>query len=135
EALERDPDERVAFLDAACADDPDLRREVASYLTHEEQARALLDPGASTFAGDLLEAWQQDLLKTNAGSLTGHSIGPYRVAELIGRGGMGLVYRARRGDVNLHVAIKTIHPVLAPPEHVRRLEAESQTLARLEHPN
>ncbi|KPF80527.1 hypothetical protein IP88_00155 [alpha proteobacterium AAP81b] len=64
-------------------------------------------------------------------------VGAYRIVGLIGRGGMGAVYRARRdtGDFDLDVAIKIIKPGLLSDQLTQRLAAERQTLASLNHPN
>jgi tRNA A-37 threonylcarbamoyl transferase component Bud32 len=64
-------------------------------------------------------------------------IGPYRVTGLVGRGGMGAVYRAERdaGDFAREVAIKLVKPGLLSEELQERLAAERQVLAGLVHPN
>jgi eukaryotic-like serine/threonine-protein kinase len=64
-------------------------------------------------------------------------VGAYRITGLIGRGGMGAVYRATRdaGDFDLDVAIKIIKPGLLSDQLAARLAAERQTLAGLNHPN
>ena len=66
----------------------------------------------------------------------GSRVGPYEIAEPIGAGGMGEVFRAR--DVNLGrlAAIKVLPASLAgDPERLARFEREAQTLAALNHPN
>jgi serine/threonine-protein kinase len=77
-ALDRDPEDRTAFLDEACDGDEELRREVASLLAK--------DPGivAAGEATQLLEK-----------VTTGRTIGPYHVIRSLGAGGMGHVYLAR----------------------------------------
>ncbi len=66
----------------------------------------------------------------------GTRIGSYQIAELIGRGGMGEVYRAHDTRLRRDVAIKTLPPALAgDPERLARLEREAQTLAALSHPH
>ncbi|MEJ2458624.1 MAG: serine/threonine-protein kinase [Novosphingobium sp.] len=64
-------------------------------------------------------------------------IGAYRITGLIGRGGMGSVFRGERdaGDFTHSVAIKLIKPGLLSPALVERFERERQTLATLVHPN
>src|SRR5882672_2854370 len=62
--------------------------------------------------------------------------GPYKVEELIGAGGMGIVYRALDEALQRHVALKTLLPVLtADPEFVARFKREAQSAAALNHPN
>lgn len=74
---------------------------------------------------------------TAAASLTEPTvsqIGPYRICELIGRGGMGVVYRAEQTQpVRRTVAVKMAHQSLESPEVVRRFELERQSLATMEH--
>ena len=62
----------------------------------------------------------------------GTSIGPYEIVELIGRGGMGEVYRARDSKLRRDVAIKILPASFAEgPDRVRRFEREAQLLASL----
>ncbi|HLF02348.1 MAG TPA: protein kinase [Anaerolineales bacterium] len=68
--------------------------------------------------------------------LTGRAIRGYALAERIGAGGMGAVYRAIQPNVEREVAIKIILPAYANhPDFVRRFETEAQLVARLEHPH
>jgi WD40 repeat protein/transcriptional regulator with XRE-family HTH domain len=68
--------------------------------------------------------------------LTGRAIRGYALAERIGKGGMGSVYRAVQPNVDREVAVKIILPVYANhPDFIRRFEAEAQLVARLEHPH
>jgi len=81
-------------------------------------------------AGQALEAAETRLEQLEPGT----RLGPWRIAELTGSGGMGLVYRADRADgrFDLQVAIKVMrrrHPGFA-----ERLAAETRLLARLDHP-
>ena len=62
-------------------------------------------------------------------------IGPYVPTELLGEGGMGLVYLAeQREPIRRRVALKLIKPGIDSREVIRRFEAERETLARMEHP-
>ena len=62
--------------------------------------------------------------------------GPYRVEEMIGAGGMGIVYRALDEALQRHVALKTLLPALAADsEFVARFKREAQSAAALNHPN
>ncbi|NUM48424.1 MAG: protein kinase, partial [Anaerolineales bacterium] len=68
--------------------------------------------------------------------LTGRAIRGYSLAERIGSGGMGAVYRAVQPIVEREVAMKIILPAFANhPDFIRRFEAEAQLVARLEHPH
>jgi WD40 repeat protein/transcriptional regulator with XRE-family HTH domain len=68
--------------------------------------------------------------------LTGRAIRGYALAERIGTGGMGTVYRAVQPNVEREVAVKIILPAFANhPDFIRRFEAEAQLVARLEHPH
>jgi tetratricopeptide (TPR) repeat protein len=121
EALSLPPEARGAYLDDACAGDPELRREVDSLVTRDERH------------GDLLDA-PESLLSVLA---TGARIGPYQLGRLIGAGGMGAVYVGTRVDDQYHseVAIKFLPPGVRSPELTRRFRAERQILASLQHPN
>jgi serine/threonine-protein kinase len=123
EALETPTAARPALLRAACADDTELRREVESLLALESAAGGFLgSPALPPAAGRDLPA--------------GTRIGPYRLGELLGRGGMGAVYRAaREDDFEKQVALKLVERELASPLILRRFHLERRILARLEHPN
>lgn len=131
EALERSVAERPAFLDAACAGDDALRKEVEQLLSADEESTSFLDRPP----GELLELMADD--RTSSGQEEGRGLGPYRLLRKIGSGGMGTVYLARREDEHYErdVAIKVLRSGLASTEAIHRFITERQTLARLEHPN
>ncbi len=72
-----------------------------------------------------------------AGALIGRRLGAYEIVALIGSGGMGEVYRARRIDAQYEkeVAIKLVPSALPASFILKRLRAERQILARLDHPH
>ncbi len=115
------PPELVAgFLDEACGGEPELRREL----------QAMLEASSS---GSQLEI-EEHLLDDDE-PLAGTRLGPYRLLRLIGRGGMGEVYLAERGDdYRQRVAIKVVSAGYGLREVVARFRAERQILARLSHP-
>jgi serine/threonine-protein kinase len=66
----------------------------------------------------------------------GTLLGKYEIVEMIGRGGMGFVYRAFNPDLKCHVALKVIRSgELAHPDEIRRFELECQALVRFRHPH
>jgi serine/threonine-protein kinase len=128
-ALDRTRAERSAWLAGACGDDPWLRDEVAALLAAHDRAEGLLDgdPGR---------------LVTPARPGPGASaapdrVGPWRLVEEIGRGGMGTVYRAERddGQFGQTAAVKLLTRGPDNADLVRRFVAERQILATLAHPN
>lgn len=69
-----------------------------------------------------------------AADLVGTALGPYRIEEVVGEGGMGIVYRATQtGEMTRDVAVKVIKPGLDTREVIARFEGERQTLARMQH--
>ena len=128
-AAEAEPSARAAFLDAHCEGRPELRAEVESLLAAHREAGAFLEPPSG--AGDL-DAGAE--FASTAPSI-GSSIGPYRLVEVAGEGGMGKVFRAERadGEFSHQVAIK----ILRVPDAagLRRFRAERQILAALQHPH
>ena len=129
DVLARNPNERDAYLDTACAADPDLRAEVVALLEANEEAMAL--------------SVEQLLVNDDASeramgeAYAGKTIGPYLLERRIGTGGMGEVYLARRNDDQYEqdVALKLIHPGYNSAHIVARFRLERQVLARLTHPN
>ena len=102
------------------------------------------DPAVKARLADLLEADRVASLRTGGAALglSGPAplpdrIGQYRITALIGRGGMGAVYRGTRdaGDFQHEAAIKLIKPGLLSEVLAQRFRAERQTLASLQHPN
>jgi serine/threonine protein kinase len=125
EALDRPSAGRQAFLDEACAGDPELRLAVERLLLADEASDTFLEQPASELLGLLPEVE------------AGERLGPYRLLRRLGAGGMGTVYLARREDEHYQqdVALKILRSGLQGTEAVHRFLAERQILARLEHPN
>jgi serine/threonine-protein kinase len=69
-------------------------------------------------------------------NLVGKTLGSYQILEELGRGGMGIVYRAYQPSLNRYVALKVLPPALAyDRELVERFVREARSAARLRHPN
>src|SRR3954465_13197143 len=116
ELIELPPDRRAGFLDNVCGADTELRTEI------ESLAKRAATPGEGLPPAIL----QGDI----------QAIGPYRILEKIGEGGMGVVYKAeQRAPVRRTVALKVIKPGMDSKEVVARFGAERQALALISHPN
>jgi serine/threonine protein kinase len=114
-AVEKSAVERVAFLDQACPD-VELRRRVEALL------RAHDEPG--------------DVDTSGPGEKAGAWVGPYRLLEKIGEGGMAVVWMAEQEvPVKRRVALKLIRPGMDSAQVIARFEAERQALALMDHPN
>ena len=127
-ALERPVETRAAFVAEACGDDAELRRDVQSLLDEAAATGFLEQPALQIAAG----------LVTSPGlaPLTGQRIGVYRITALLGRGGMGEVYRAHDTRLGRDVAIKVLPQALtADPDRLARFEREARVLASLNHPH
>jgi eukaryotic-like serine/threonine-protein kinase len=122
----RSADERQEYLDAACAGDAAVRAEVV----------ALLE--ASAHAGSFLESPAASLVSTvGEPSVTegpGTCIGPYKLLQQIGEGGMGTVFMAEQSQpVQRKVALKIIKQGMDSRQVIARFEAERQALALMDH--
>jgi serine/threonine-protein kinase len=128
-AIERDESSRYEFLRRETADDPTLYAEIAAMLEAHGEERAL----------ELEHRLLRDAPDKGSvrGPRSGDLVGPYRLLEQIGHGGMGVVYRAERADgqYTQTVAIKFVRADFAIADLVQRSRAERQILARLEHPS
>jgi eukaryotic-like serine/threonine-protein kinase len=121
-----------AYLDQACAGDPDLRHEVESLIASRERAGTQF---LQTPAVNLLEPIPQD--KVGQVARAGTRIGVYQLGEEIGHGGMGEVYRARRADgqYDKEVAVKVVRGGRNRGALAERFLHERQILASLDHAN
>lgn len=123
DALDQPAEARTAWLEEACAGDGQLLDAVRSLLAAHERS-GVLDRGPAP-------------TPTAADPNIGREIGPYRILESIGRGGMGAVYLAERvdGQYRRIVAIKLIRGDHDADQLHKRFLTERQILASLNHPN
>jgi serine/threonine protein kinase len=101
-ALEREPEERRRFIANACPDDRQLCLEIESLLGLDPDAPALFDRPAWEVLTASFEHTKEPPLPP------GTQLGSYRVASLIGAGGMGMVYEAEDTKLHRHVALKSL---------------------------
>jgi len=128
-ALERDPAQRTAFLDQACAGDLALRRQVETLLQYETRAEDFIEAPALEVAAALLTDEPH-------ASLLGRELGHYRIQSRLGAGGMGEVYLAEDRRLGRKVALKLLlKEFTQDPERVRRFEQEARAASALNHPN
>ena len=126
-ALARTPEQRAAYLDEACAGDAELRRRVERMLDVQPRIGGFLQEPAGAIA---------TVDEPPVGERPGAAIGPYKLVEPIGEGGMGAVWMAQQTEpVKRLVALKLIKPGMDSKQVVARFEAERQALALMEHPN
>ncbi len=139
------PDERRAFLEAACEGNPETRRRVEALLAAYDDAGSFLQQPA----GD----WKNPPQPAGAANVDPHGIpigllepsgkpgclgllGPYEVQQFLGRGGMGIVLRALDPQLNRVVAIKVLAPELAADvSSRRRFLREARAAAAVSHPH
>jgi serine/threonine protein kinase len=133
-ALDREPDERAAFLAETCIDDSGLRREVEELLGYDGAAESFIKGNALAFEARRLEP--EEISQTGPQMLPGQRIGAYKILALLAAGGMGVVYRARDERLQRDVAIKLLLPEFtADAGRVRRFAQEARAASALNHPN
>jgi WD40 repeat protein/serine/threonine protein kinase/tetratricopeptide (TPR) repeat protein len=126
-ALDRDsPDELTRYLDEQCGENVESRSRVEELLrAHGEVGNFLGGPPSKNPTADAP-------LAEGAGTV----IGPYKLLQQIGEGGMGVVYMADQTEpVERRVALKIIKPGMDTQQVIARFEAERQALAMMDHPN
>ena len=130
EVLALPPEARAARLDAIGEQDPELSREVASLLAAHEEASGFFDGLSERVVSPLMNHLGEEPAPPER-------VGPYRIVEEVGRGGMSTVYLAERDDGHFEqqVALKLIRPVGDTADRLQRFLSERQILASLNHPH
>jgi serine/threonine-protein kinase len=127
----RPPRERSTFLERECKGDTDLQLEVESLLDQPLGTADFISLVGGQAPG-IAEVPVGDVI----GSLVGRRIGTFEFRSLLGRGGMGEVYRAHDTRLGRDVAIKVLPPAFtADPGRVASLEREARVVAALNHPH
>jgi WD40 repeat protein/serine/threonine protein kinase len=124
------PGERQEYLDNVCAGDSALRAEVEALLEASGRAGSFLTSPAVGLSP--VPTVDEQPIRERPGTV----IGPYKLMEQIGEGGMGLVFVAeQQHPVRRKVALKVIKPGMDTRQVIARFEAERQALALMDHPN
>ena len=114
-------------MDDACAGNPELRRRVERLLKTQQEV------------GSFLESAAPEICLTVDHPISerpGTVIGPYKLLQQIGEGGMGVVFMAEQTEpIQRTVALKIIKPGMDTRQVIARFEAERQALAMMDHPN
>jgi serine/threonine protein kinase len=146
-AREKPPEERAVFLETACGGDETLRRRLEVILRAHDQpgsflARPAIDVGLTLdvpVEPDECGCDPSGALVLDGRRICDHAgarIGPYKLLEQIGEGGMGVVFMAEQeAPVQRKVAVKIIRPGMDNRQVIARFEAERQALALMDHPN
>jgi len=125
----RSEEEQAKFLAEECAADGELRREVEWMLAHQKDTESFIRQPVGAIAAEMFGP-------DAARSLDGSVLGPYQELKLIGKGGMGEVYKGLDTRLHRFVAIKVLPDHIShDPQLKQRFRREAQTLARLSHPH
>jgi WD40 repeat protein/serine/threonine protein kinase len=118
------PAERAAYLKGACGPDPVLLANVQELLAAHDTGDDFLNRPPNATADEPLT------------ERSGTVIGPYKLLQQIGEGGMGVVYMAEQQEpIRRRVALKIIKPGMDSEQVIARFEAERQALALMDHQN
>ena len=130
QALQLDIQERLEFITNS-GFSPEIRNEVESLLSFEQESEHLMRLSAVEFSRDFFNG------HNDPGSLIGHTIGVYRIVSELGFGGMGAVYLAERADEKFEqkVALKLLKREMNTALLRKRFQQEREILASLDHPN
>src|SRR4030095_12636523 len=124
-AIELRADERPAFVERTCSGDEELRREVESLITADEQGLSFVDEPAFQVAASLLATVEPQLAE-------GQDISHYEIIAPIGRGGMGEVYLAKDKLLNRQMALKLLPAdYTRNKDRLRRFQQEAQAASAL----
>ena len=127
-ALDLESAEQIqAYVDEVCGEDEQLRNRVHVLLSAKREAGNFLEGGRESLTASF---------DADTGTRIGQRIGPYKLLQEIGEGGMGTVYMAQQEQpVRRRVALKVIKAGMDSKQVIGRFEAERQAVSMMDHPN
>jgi serine/threonine-protein kinase len=120
--------EQGTFVRDACGGDSLLAADLLAMLEEDAASASLLDRGVARAALQIFD-------EAGAAPLPAYRFGPYRLLKLLGEGGMGVVYLARRDDLGSVAAVKILRDAWLSPARRDRFISEQRLLAQLNHPS
>src|SRR5207244_3314645 len=127
---------RREYVAQACGGDTELMRRVEELMANHFRAGSFLEEPHAAFSPQGGGLGLGATIDIPIAERPGTVIGPYKLMEQIGEGGMGLVFVAEQQEpVRRKVAVKVIKPGMDSRQVVARFEAERQALALMDHPN
>ncbi|HAO77515.1 MAG TPA: serine/threonine protein kinase [Verrucomicrobia subdivision 3 bacterium] len=137
----KDPLQRQAFLELACAQEPELRAKIEALLAAESAAEFFFAESTSALKSAVENSSSAPASHPADGppladEQVGTCVGPYKLLQKIGEGGCGVVYMAEQEKpIRRRVALKIIKLGMDTKNVIARFEAERQALAMMDHPN
>jgi serine/threonine protein kinase/tetratricopeptide (TPR) repeat protein len=120
--------EQHSFLKKACDGDDPLMADVLAMLEEDAKGKSVLDRNVAQLADQVLD-------RPRRSDIGSKQFGPYLIKDVLGEGGMGVVYLAERSDLGSRVAIKILRDAWLSPARRERFASEQRTLAQLNHPS